>query len=437
MGSRLEGLVGCVVLVGLSLGQAFAAEAPWKHHAIDRGLSGGDGVRLHDWDADGDLDVVVGWEQAGASWIYLNPGAAPVAKKPWRGIEVGAARSVEDAVMADVDGDGRVDVISSTEGGNARLVVHFAPPTGDATDAAAWATVEFPTQVAGDRKWMFAIALDVNEDGHLDIVAGGKYPDAKIAWFEAPAKNKRNLAAWKFHAMSDVGWVMSIVAEDMDGDGDMDVVVSDRRANVDLQGAWWLNNPGKGDDQAKPWPIHFISERNVEAMFLRLYDMDGDGDRDAVVPMRLNELKDDKSQNPSRLRWYERLNATGRSWRTHEIAYPVNVGKSKGAAVGDINGDGRLDIVLSHASASAPLSGMVWLSYEKTVFDEVWHRHEISGPNGSKYDRVELHDFDGDGDLDALTTEENFGEDSIGLGAIWYENPTNPGVKSKVNNTDE
>ncbi|MCK4960382.1 MAG: hypothetical protein KAT00_13300 [Planctomycetes bacterium] len=30
---------------------------------------------------------------------------------------------------------------------------------------------------------------------------------------------------------------------------------------------------------------------------------------------------------------------------------------------------------------------------------------------------------DGDGDLDAMTTEENFGDDSLGIGVIWYENP--------------
>ena len=69
------------------------------------------------------------------------------------------------------------------------------------------------------------------------------------------------------------------------------------------------------------------------------------------------------------------------------------------------------------------MSGIVWLSYEQSVFDPVWRRNEISGPVGSKYDRLELLDLDGDSDLDALTTEENYGEGSAGLGVIWYENP--------------
>ena len=67
-------------------------DAPWKQHAIDQGLDGGDGVRLDDADGDGDLDVAVGWEQAGISRLYLNPGAGKESKKRWPKIDVGPAR---------------------------------------------------------------------------------------------------------------------------------------------------------------------------------------------------------------------------------------------------------------------------------------------------------------------------------------------------------
>ena len=420
--------LGALLMAAGVVGQE---EVAWKRHAIDRGLSGGDGVRLHDADADGDPDVTVAWEQAGTSRLYLNPGAGQAAKQEWPKIDVGPASAVEDALMADVDADGLVDVISATEGGSRRLIVHFAPKAGDYAKSAAWSTSEFPKEVAGDRRWMFSTTFDVNEDGHLDIVTGGKGTDAKIAWLEAPTVDKRDLGSWKFHAIGDVGWVMSLVADDMDGDGDTDIVVSDRRKDAGLQGARWLENPGAQRDPSRSWRHHFIGEPNVEAMFLRLHDLDGDGDRDVVVPIRVNEAKNtkdgdipDPGRNPSRLHWYERLDGTGRNWRRHVITYPANVGKSKGVAIGDIDGDGRLDIVVSHASAKAPLSGIVWLSYQDSVFDNGWRRHEISGPVGSKYDRLELLDVDGDGDLDVMTTEENSGENSIGLGVIWYENPS-------------
>jgi hypothetical protein len=146
---------------------------------------------------------------------------------------------------------------------------------------------------------------------------------------------------------------------------------------------------------------------------MSLADMDGDGDLDAIVP----------SKDPDRIDWHERRDSSGLNWREHEIAFPPNMGHSKAVKLGDINLDGQLDIVLSCASAGEPRSGVVWMEYGTSVFDSSWIDHEISGPEGSKFDRLELIDLDGDGDLDVLTTEENFGDDSRGIGVIWYENP--------------
>ena len=66
---------------------------------------------------------------------------------------------------------------------------------------------------------------------------------------------------------------------------------------------------------------------------------------------------------------------------------------------------------------------MIWGSYEKDVTDMQWTWNDVSGLEGYKFDRIELLDLDGDGDLDVITCEENFGENSEGLGVIWYENP--------------
>ena len=91
------------------------------------------------------------------------------------------------------------------------------------------------------------------------------------------------------------------------------------------------------------------------------------------------------------------------------------------ATLGDINGDGQNDIVFSCESANTPKSGLMWLSRRKGVFDGDWQAHDISGPKGIKYDRMELLDVDKDGDLDILTCEER--ENGKGLGLFWYENP--------------
>src|SRR3972149_1766521 len=78
----------------------------------------------------------------------------------------------------------------------------------------------------------------------------------------------------------------------------------------------------------------------------------------------------------------------------------------------------RMDIVISAASAQGAERGVLWLSYVQSVFDPVWQEHEINGDQGTKFDRVELLDLDGDGDLDVSTTEE-----IDNLGIVWWENP--------------
>ena len=60
---------------------------PWKRHTIDSsskaaGKLGADGVRLADVNGDGLLDITTGWEQGGAIVIYRNPGPAK-ARAAW------------------------------------------------------------------------------------------------------------------------------------------------------------------------------------------------------------------------------------------------------------------------------------------------------------------------------------------------------------------
>jgi hypothetical protein len=106
------------------------------------------------------------------------------------------------------------------------------------------------------------------------------------------------------------------------------------------------------------------------------------------------------------------------AWSFNAIRLPQGVGTGKGVAIGDINRDGQPDLVFSCEAATGTKSGVRWLSYTDSPRQSVWQSHEISGPRGIKFDRLELLDIDADGDLDVLTCEER----EINA-VLWYENP--------------
>ncbi|MBE0535955.1 MAG: VCBS repeat-containing protein [Phycisphaerae bacterium] len=387
-------------------------QLPWRRHVIDDASRGADGVRLADVNADGHMDITTGWEEGGLTRVYLNPGPDK-AKTPWPAVTVGSTPDVEDAVFADLDGDGAVDVISSCEGKTRTVFIHWAPRKKDRyLDPQAWTTQAVADSI-GRTMWMFCVPVQLDGANGLDLILGSKGPDAMIGFYQI-GPDARSDAAYKWHKLSDAGWIMSLVAVDMDNDGDLDILTSDRRG--DLRGVRWLENPGAEYVAKRPWNNHFIGGRDWEVMFLRVADLDNDGLDDIVVAAK-------QGSRTQRILWYRRKDRTGLHWEERMIPFPPNTGGAKGVAVGDMDGDGRSDIVLSCEGADGGKSGVMWLRQEP---DGTWTPGEISGPAGVKFDRIELLDLDGDGDLDVLTCEEqgiNSRGQKDGLGVFWYENP--------------
>jgi hypothetical protein len=392
------------ILPAVLLSVAICHAEPWKRHTIDKSSRGADGVRLADVNGDGHQDITTGWEQGNVIRVYINPGPDK-AKGEWSMVTVGKVRSPEDAVFADLDGDGATDVVSCCEGKTKTVFVHWAP-TDKARylDKNAWKTEAVP---ATEKKssWMFAVPMQVDGKRGIDLVIASK-GKAKVGWLESP-ESPRDLASWKYHHMQDAGWVMSLRKLDVDGDGLDDMIVSDRRGKS--SGTYWLKHPGSEKVLVdRKWARHDISGNGKEVMFIGV--LQTKESVDVVTPLRTGSIL-----------WSRGKRKNGKvEWATSEFINDMFKGSGKAVAVGDINLDGNLNLVYSlHTGKDRKKPGVSWLSYSDAITDKVWKAHDISGDRGVKFDRLELLDLDADGDLDVLTCEE-----VDQLGVFWYENPT-------------
>lgn len=401
---------GALLLCGLVLGgcgaddgRAQNYDGPWIRHTIDASERGADGVRVGDANGDGLPDVATGWEHSGVTRVYLHPGVDRV-KEPWPAVTVGETPNVEDAVWMDVNRDGAVDVVSSSEGGTRQIFVNFAPPhPGDFLEPSAWRTEAFPA--ADGRLWMYALPMDVDGNGAPDLVVGGKRSDAIVGWLESPP-DPGSLADWQLHEISPAGWVMSIDAADVNADGKLDLLVSDR-ASRDVHGVRWLERPAEDDALRDLWRNHLIGARKRSPVFVAPVFGAARTLLGVVVP-----------SGGERLTLYQYESMRGDSWNEIPVRYGHRLGTPKAAGVGDIDLDGVLDVVISCTNLSGWEEGIVWLSHATDSGVDEPEKYSISGAQGLKFDRVELLDLDLDGDLDVMSTEEN--QD---LGVIWYENP--------------
>lgn len=399
-------LAAAAVAYVAPMAHAEDADTPWVRHTITGGARGADGVNLVDINGDGRRDVTSAWEESGLVTVSLHP---EVASDPWPTVVVGQRLSgAEDAIFADVNGDGGVDVVSACE--CKRVVIHFGPVDPlRILEQAAWASVTLAASVDLQR-WIKVAVVDVDGDRRLDVVGGGKVSPATVGWFRAPA-NPRDGAAWRYTPMSDVGWTMSLLTMDVDRDTDQDVVLSDRIAirepnkpvRNELRGSRWLENRDRG----ARWTNHRIGFGEGEHKFLHVVDFDRDG-RDDVL---------DGVSEARYNRTYVRRNlGPWGPWAVSPLPQPEGVGHYQDVKVADIDADHDLDVVFSYSHAQGDLSGVVWLASGP---GQTWERGEISGPPGTKFDNVELDDVDGDGDPDVVTSEQ-----VEQLGVVWYENPT-------------
>ncbi|MFP4057061.1 MAG: family 16 glycoside hydrolase [Candidatus Brocadiia bacterium] len=283
------------------------------------------GAAALDVDRDGWTDIVTS-----GTWLR-NPGS-PGPGKTFEPHACGPGVGGHDLEAADLDGDGREEVVSLIQGREGGVFVARIPD--DPTRP--WKA----TRVAATERTMHAALSprgigDIDGDGDLDIAIVG-------TWLE---NQDGKGTQWRAHRNIDFvrqgrwGQAVRSWIADMDGDGRMDIVQSE--CDMPTARCAWFRNV-RGDGSA--WHIHRLPEDRTpgDLHSLAVADFDLDGDLDVYVDeMEHLHVPPGRKGRVGMFVW-ENVDGAGRTWRKHTLL--VGLGGHQ-AQVADLDGDGDPDIV--------------------------------------------------------------------------------------------
>ena len=394
-------------------GAATTDGTTWSEHTIDGSFDGAFAVRAADVDADGDTDILGAAFDAGDITWWENPGgAATTDGTPWTEHTIDA--SFEDAYSVyakDVDGDGDTDILGASSGDSD--ITWWENPGGAATtDGTPWTEHTIDGSFTGAAS---VYAADVDGDGDTDVL-GASAADSDIAWWENKTIHRSALFPIEHSIDADFDGATSVLAADINGDGDLDVLGAAFDAD-DI--AWWENPGGTATTDGTPWTERPVDSDFDGARVVTAADMDGDGDLDVLgAAFEADDIA-----------WWENTAGNGTAWTEHAVDSDFDGARSVAAA--DIDGDGDLDIL----GAAFEADDIVW--WENTAGNgTAWTEHTIDA-NFLEASSVSAGDIDGDGDLDVLGAGQSGlvlqrWVNSNGDGTVWVPQAPTGGLSGFV-----
>ena len=363
-----------VVIAERGQNRIVALLAPkWQEQVLRTDIAPTTGIAAADVSGDAKVDLVVA----------TDTGVVVLEAPGWQLVEVGPG-NMHDVKVADLDGDGRVDII-----GRNQTAFRKQPPTIAlyTRGESGWSV----TQLEAPEGEALEVT-DVDGDGRVDIVANS-------VWY----RNSGEAGRFERHVYAD-DWKWphaSIAVGRIDADDRKDIVLAPAELAGDRYRVSWFSQPA---DATQPWTEHVLI-KDIEAVQHGLALADFDGDERADIAMAQMH----QGANPDAVAVF--VNAGAAQWPRIELSKSG----SHNLQVGDLDGDGDLDVFGANWSAetdgdASPLE--LWRNQScDGVFAGRVNRHVIGASGAPTTVFVMSGDLDGDGKPDVVA------------GPSWYRNP--------------
>jgi len=225
------------------------------------------GIAIDRFQPGGALEVALSWHQSTAGVQMLTVPADP-ANSAWQWRVISSAAQDEALSSGDIDRDGALDLLQGT----AWLRNQWSAGAA----SGPWNSFPMANEPGPDRNRLG----DLNNDGRLDAVVGFEAISVagKLAWYEQPIDPT---GPWTEHLIANtVIGPMSLDLQDMDHDGDLDVVVGEHNLANPNSARMFIFENLNGDGST--WRSHTVYTGDEHHDGAHVVDIDNDGDYDIV-----------------------------------------------------------------------------------------------------------------------------------------------------------